>query len=237
MDPPPSPFTLIMRMASSIVSSGLTGPKGSKAEAEEVVRGIIGPADRAFQDRFGMNYWGYLKAILNEYVSSRGLEGSIVVKGSPFNYHGAVGTSCSAVMLRKDFHKGEAHVEPELFLEVGLVRDRRGNVGPGVSCGFHYLSSPEGDRSRFVQWVLDDEETKALAWGLSTNGFLNPTFRSEEAKGHWGMDSVLVKTWGEGEVPPCLQERVFAALDELLPLFLRISSAASIKGGNSDRTG
>ena len=161
-----SPFDHIIRMARTIAASGRTGIKGSKAEAEETVREIIGPVDRSFQDEHGVTYWSYLKQVLGEYIVSRGLQERLVIKGSPFNYHGSVGTSCSAVMLRKDFHKGEAHVEPELFLEVGMVRDRQGNVVPGVTCGFHYLSSPEGDRSRFVQGVLDDQGTRTMAWAI-----------------------------------------------------------------------
>ncbi len=219
-----SPFSSIIDMAKQILESGRTGPKASKAEAESTVKGIIGPADQAFMEEHEVNYWGFLKATLNEYVRSRGLEGRFVVKGSPFNYHGAVGASCSAVMLRTDFYKGEARVEPEMFLEVGMVRDRQGNLSPGVCCGFHYLPSPEGDRSRFVQGVLEDQRTKSMAWALSNDGFLNPSFRSFGRDYHWGMDTTLTKVWPRDTITPDLQSKVFLALDELLPLFLRIVS-------------
>lgn len=221
-----SPFDRIIIMARTIAASGRAGSKGSKAEAEDAVREIIGPVDRSFRDEHGVTYWAYLKQLLGEYVVSRGLQERLVVKGAPFNYHGAVGTSCSAVMLRKDFHKGEAHVEPEMFLEVGMVHDRKGDLVPGVTCGFHYLSSPEGDRSRFVQGVLDDQGTRTMAWALSNDGFLNPSFRSKGPEGRWGMDATLVKVWSEDELPRDIQEKVFRALDELLPLFLRIVSTA-----------
>lgn len=226
MSSQPSPFSSIIAMAKQILESGRTGPKSSKAEAEGTVREIIGAADQAFTEEHKVNYWGFLKATLSEYVRSRGLEERFVVKGSPFNYHGAVGASCSAVMLRKDFYRGEARVEPEMFLEVGMVRDRKGNLSPGVCCGFHYLPSPEGDHSRFVQGVLEDQRTKSMAWALSNDGFLNPSFRSFGRDSHWGMDATLTKVWPEDSVTPEIKERVFQALDELLPLFQRIVSLA-----------
>ena len=226
MSPHTSPYSSIIGMAKEILDSGRVGPKASKAEAESTVREIVGAADQAFLEEFEVNYWGFLKATLAEYVRSRGLEGRFVVKGSPFNYHGAVGASCSAVILRTDFFKGEARVEPEIFLEVGMVRDRQGNLSPGVCCGFHYLSSPEGDRSRFVQGVLEDQRTKSMAWALSNNGFLNPSFRSFGGNCHWGMDATLTKVWPEDRITPDLQDQVFHALDELLPLFLQIVSLA-----------
>ncbi len=226
MSPHTSPFNSIIVMAKQILESGRTGPKSSKEEAERAVKEIIGAADQAFTAEHEASYWGYLKATLNEYVRSRGLEERFVIKGSPFNYHGAVGASCSAVMLRKDFYRGEARVEPEMFLEVGMVRDRQGNLSPGVCCGFHYLSSPEGDRSQFVQGVLEDQRTKSMAWALSSNGFLNPSFRSHGGEYHWGMDATLTKVWPEDSITPEIKERIFQALDELLPLFQRIVSLA-----------
>ncbi|MBI0582789.1 MAG: hypothetical protein ISF22_01030 [Methanomassiliicoccus sp.] len=219
---PQSPYGSIIEMARSIARSGLSGEKGSKAEAESIVREIIGPADQAFTGAHGVNYWTYLKQALVEYAGSRGLQGEFVVKGSPFNWHASVGTRCSAVLLRKDFHRGDAHVEPELFLEAGAMN--YGLDGPvyGVACGFHYLPSPEGDASRFVQGVLEDREARLIAWALSNNGFVNPTFRSGE--GSWGMGSALARMWPQDRLPSDLKEQAFRALDELLPLFKRIVS-------------
>ncbi len=222
----PSPFSSIIEMAVTIADSGRTGPKASKAEAEATVKEIISAADQAFQEENHVSYWGFLKATLEEYLKTRGLEEGFVIKGSPFNYHGAVGASSSAVMLRKDFYRGEARVEPEMFLEVGMVPDRQGNLVPGVCCGFHYLTSPEGDKSNFVQGVLQNQRAKSMAWALSNNGFLNPAFRPYGQDCHWGMDATLTKVWPQSDLPADIRERVFQTLDDLLPLFQQIIAMA-----------
>jgi len=223
MDGTQSPYLCMIDMARSIARSGRTGDQGTKAEAEGAVADIIGPADQAFTEKYGMNYWNMLKGVLTEYVASRGHQDRFVVKGAPFNWHSAVGTKCSAVILRKGFYKGDAHVEPELFLEAGMlsfIKPQRF----GVACGFHYLPSPEGDRSRFVQQVLRDGTTRSMAWALSCDGFVNPAFRSRDQAGVWGVDAVLAKVWPEDRIPADLKDRAFKALDELFPLFERIAS-------------
>jgi hypothetical protein len=210
-------------MARSISRSGRIGDMGTKAEAEGVVAEIIGFADKAFTESYGVNYWTMLKGVLSEYVASRGLQDRFVVKGAPFNWHSSVGTRCSAVILRKGFYKGDAHVEPELFLEAGMlsfIKSRRF----GVACGFHYLPSPEGDGSRFVQGVLNDRTMRSMAWALSCDGFVNPSFHTRGPAGTWGVDAVLAKVWPEDGVPENVKERVFRAFDELFPLFERITS-------------
>lgn len=223
MEGPQSLCRSIIDMARSISCSGRTGDRATKAEAEGVVAELIGPADRKFTERYGVNYWNMLKNVLGEYVGSRGHGGRYVVKGTPFNWHSSVGTRCSAVILRKGFSRGDAHVEPELFLEAGtlsFVRPQRF----GVACGFHYLPSPEGDGSRFVQGVLQDPSVRSLAWTLSCDGFVNPSFHSRGPGGSWGMDAVLAKAWPEDSIPGDLKDRVFQAFDELFPLFDRIAS-------------
>lgn len=214
-------MSAIIDMARTIAASGQAGPKGSKAEAEGLVKELIGPTDEEFSRRFGSNYWNHLKALLNDYVVSRNLESGFVVKGSPFNWHNSVGTKCSAVILRKDFFRGDAHVEPELFLDVGLVNGANGTRVPGIGYGFHYLPSPEGDRSRFVQGVLEDQQLRSMAWTLSNNGFVNPSLGTSSAS-FWNMGASLVQVWGEEELPGDLRSKVFGAFDELFPLYRRI---------------
>ncbi len=216
------PINAIIDMARTIVASGQVGPKQSKAEAEGLVKGLIGTADADFSLRFGSNYWNHLKAMLNEYVVSRNLENGFVVKGSPFHWHNSIGTKCSAVILRKNFFRGDEHVEPELFLEAGLVRGANGSLVPGVSYGFHYLPSSEGEHSRFIQGVLEDGELRSMAWALSTNGFVNPALRANGPAPFWNMGASLVQVWDEGELPRDLKERVFQAFDELFPLYQKI---------------
>lgn len=220
---PRSPYHEMIGMARAISRSGRAGDQGDKTEAERVVWEIIGPADLEFTTRYGVNYWNLLKAVLNDYVASRGLQDSLVVKGAPFNWHSSVGTRCSAVILRKGFYKGDARVEPELFLEAGALSVAKPQRY-GVACGFHYLPSPEGDRSRFVRGVLEDSTTRSMACALSCNGFVNPAFRAQGPDGTWSMGSVLAKVWPEDNIPADLNERVGRALDELLPLFTMIIS-------------
>jgi hypothetical protein len=219
-----SPYPAIIDMARSIVESGRAGNKASKVEAESTVREIIGPSGQAFIDAHGAEYWGLLKSALNGYVASRGLQDEFVVKGTPFHWHSSVGTKCSAVILRKDFHRGDAHVEPELYLEVGLLDYGRGPTY-GAACGFHYLPSPEGEHSRFIRRVVADRETRMMAWALSNNGFVNPSFRAREPSGSWGVDAILAKVWPEDRIPADLHERVARAFDEVLPLYRRIIAA------------
>ena len=219
-----SPYPAIIDMARSIAESDRAGNKASKEEAESTVREILGASVQSFAAAYGVEYWSLLKSFLLEYVTSRGLQDQLVVKGTPFHWHSSVGTRCSAVVLRKDFHRGEAHVEPELYLEVGLLDYGRGPTY-GVACGFHYLPSPEGERSRFIRRVLADQDTNTMAWALSNNGFVNPTFRSREPSGSWDMDAILAKVWAEDRLPADLNERVATALDELMPLFRKIIAA------------
>lgn len=218
------PIRAIIGMARTIAGSGQVGIKGSKAEAEDLVRQYIGNDDIAFTERHGSNYWSHLKGLLSEYVVSRGLESGFVVKGAPFNWHSTIGTKCSAVILRRDFFRGDAHVEPELYLDAGLLVERGGETVPGVACGFHYLRSNEGDASRFVQGVLMDDELRTMAWGLSSNGFINPAYRSGGPTGFWNMEASLYKSWPEDLLPSDLKAQVFRAFDELLPLYLRVTS-------------
>ncbi|MDW5562018.1 MAG: hypothetical protein SA339_02240 [Methanomassiliicoccus sp.] len=226
-----SPYHSMIEMARSISRSGRTGDKGTKVEAEGVVAEIIGPADQAFTASYGLNYWSLLKGVLNEYVTSRGYQDRFVVKGAPFNWHSTVGARCSAVILRKGFYKGDARVEPELFLEAGMlsiIKPQRF----GVACGFHYLPSPEGDSSRFVQGVLSDSTTRAMAWDLSCDGFVNPAFRSGLPAGTWNVNAVLAKMWPEDRLPADLKQNVFRAFDELFPLFDRIVSIPEAPSSN-----
>jgi hypothetical protein len=219
-----SPYPAIIDMARSIAKSGRAGSKASKEEAESTVREIIGASGQSFAAAHGVEYWGLLKSLLVGYVVSRGLQDELVVKGTPFHWHASVSTKCSAVVLRKDFHRGEAHVEPELYLEAGLLDYGRGPTY-GVACGFHYLPSPEGEHSRFIRRVLADRETNIMAWALSNNGLINPTFRSREPSGSWDMDAILAKVWPEDSLPADLHERVARSFDELMPLFRRIIAA------------
>ncbi len=105
---------------------------------------------------------------------------------------------------------------------VGLLAGANGTLVPGVSCGFHYLSSMEGDRSNFIQGVLKDQELRSLAWALSNNGFANPSLRSNDGSSFWNMGASLVKVWGEGEIPRDLKQKVHEAFDELFPLYEKI---------------
>jgi hypothetical protein len=212
----------IIDMARMIAVSGVAGPKATKADAESLVRGLISTADQEFTCRFGSNYWNYLKTLLNDYVVSRGLEDGFVVKGSPFNWHNSIGTKCSAVILRKDFFRGDARVEPELFFDVGLLPGANGILVPGASYGFHYLPSPEGDGSRFIRGVMDDRELRSAAWDLSNNGFINPALRSNDTPSFWNMGASLVKVWEEDNMPLDLKDKVAEAFDELFPLYQRI---------------
>jgi hypothetical protein len=178
---PNLPVKSIIDMARAISASGHVGQKRSKDEAAGLVRDILGTSDQDFTLWFGYNYWNYLKAMLNEYIASRNLENGFVVKGSPFHWHNSIGTKASAVILRKDFFRGDEHVEPELFLEVGLLTGANGTLIPGVSYGFHYLPSIEGDRSRFIQGVLENPELRSITWAMSNNGFVNPALRTNGA--------------------------------------------------------
>lgn len=218
-----TPYHAMIDMARSIARSGLTGTKTSKAEAESTVREVLGPSGQLFADRNGSEYWAYLKGVLSRYVVYRNLEEAMVVKGTPFHWHASVGTKCSAVILRKDFHRGDTHVEPELYLEVGLLD--YGAPVFGAACGFHYLPSPEGDSSRFVRHVMDDPSTRSMAWALSNDGFLKPSSDILGPDRWWGMDTVLAKAWSAERLPDDLELQVFRALDELLPLFKGIIAA------------
>ena len=217
------PIKDIIYMARTIEASGKAGATPSRADAEAVVSSIIGPADREFAGRYGCNYWNYLKALLSDYVAARELGDRFVVKGAPFNWHSSVGLKCGAVILRKDFFRGDRRVEPELYVEAGLLNLQNGTL-PGLACGFHYLLSPEGDRSGFVQGVLIDDGLKGMAWKLSNDGFVNPSFAARGALGFWSAEAALYRSWDESSLPTDLRGQVFEAFDELLPLYRGITS-------------
>lgn len=212
----------IIDMARTISSSGQVGLKQSKSEADTTVAQLIGGADLAFSARHGCNYWNHLKGMLTEYVTSRGLETEFVVKGSPFNWHSTVGTKCGAVILRKGFHKGDAHIEPELFLDVGMIPDDHGKAFPGVACGFHYLLSPVEKDSPFVSSVLHDNELRSAALAFSADGFTNPVYRTNGSSAFWSQDAILVKRWPDDGIPIDLKDKVFRTFDELMPFYRRL---------------
>jgi hypothetical protein len=212
----------IIDMARTISSSGQVGMKQSKSEADTVVAQLIGGADLDFSAKHGSNYWNFLKSMVNDYAASRQLDAEFVVKGSPFNWHSTVGTKCGAVILRRGFQKGDAHIEPELFLEVGILADEHGNPFPGVACGFHYLQSPVEKESRFVGGVLQDATLRSTALALSSDGFINPVYRSHGPREFWAPQAFLVKRWGENELPSDLPQKVFRTFDELLPFYRRV---------------
>jgi len=235
-----SPVKDIIKMARQVTGSGITGRKATKSDAEGGVAQAIGDLDKEFTTRYGVNYWTYLKSIFNEYAASRGLDGEMVVRGYPFNFMTSVDTKCSTVMLRKNYHRGEHLVEPEIFLEVGVIRDGRGRAFTGVTFGYHFLYGADGNRSRFIQGVIENPGLEHLAEKLRNSLVVRPEYflqldndsvESKQVDASWLTDpkrrardcmDTSMLFWvklAEDEVGADLKERVFAALDEIMPFF------------------
>lgn len=222
-------------MARVISDSGRYGRKASKAEAQSTVSELIGGRDGAFTARHGCNYWNYLKAILSRYVEERKLDQELVVKAYPFHYVDTVGSKCSAVILRKDYKRGEHYVEPEMYFEVGMVPDASGRQGLGVAYGFHYLDGKDGDDSRFVQEVLRNGEMNSMAKALAMSDLFDllhtsagrtwmPGKPNNGGTLAWSAGMWFNRTIPEAEIPEDLEARVFQAFDELMPFFRAVTS-------------
>lgn len=251
----------MIKMARQVTGSGIAGRKASKSDAEGGVAQVIGDLDREFTAKHGVNYWNYLKSIFNEYVASRGLGEEMVVRGYPFNFMTNVDTKCSTVMLRKNYHKGEHLVEPEIFLEVGVIRDGRGNTFTGVTFGYHFLYGSDGNKSRFIQGVLENPGLEQLVERLRNSLVVKPAYflqldndsaESRQADDSWLMDpkrrtrdclDTSLLFWvklTEDEMPVDLKGRVFAALDEIMPFFKALAalpektSPAEVKAPGSE---
>jgi hypothetical protein len=75
--------------------------------------------------------------------------------------------------------------------------------------------------------VLADDELKGMAWSLTNNGFVNPSYRSRGPSGFWTMEAALYRAWTEEALPSDLRDQVFKAFDELLPLYLKVTALHS----------
>ncbi len=221
-------------MANIIAGSGQIGRKGSKIEAETTVASLIGPQDKAFNEANGSSYISFMKSILTEYVTTRGVEECFVVKGYPFNWLSTVNGKCSAVILRKDYHKGEHLVEPELFFEVGVLSGIHGEQYSGVSFGFHYLDGADDHSSRFINGVLDDPELIRSILSIQKQHILNIEQMADgQAKDHdivghhherlnWDVNSLIRASIKEEDMPVDLEKVLFDGFDEILPAYRKI---------------
>lgn len=222
-------------MARAIHGSGLVGRKGSRAEAQGTVLSVIGGREEAFAERYGHGHWSYLKAILGEYVQSRQVGDRCVVKAYPFHWLDEVNAKCSAVVLRKDYRRGEHYVEPELYLEVGMMRDASGKVRPGVAYGLHLLDGKDGDDSRFIAGVHNEPRLAGMVRTIAGSGALGlchatPLGLPVCSPGNggnglrWDVHTSLSTTLFEEDMLPGLKDRVFEAFDTVLPFYLEVIS-------------
>ena len=217
-----------------MAGSGQIGRKGSKMEAEATVASLIGPQDKAFNEANGFSYISFMKSILTEYVTTRGVEECFVVKGYPFNWLSTVNGKCSAVILRKDYHKGEHLVEPELFFEVGVLSGIDGEQYSGVSFGFHYLDGADDHSSRFINGVLDDPELIRYIASIQRHHKLNighiadSRAKDHDVVGHyteclkWDVNSLIIASIKEEDMPVDLRRVLFDGFDEILPVYRKI---------------
>lgn len=239
------PVQKIIEMSKMISRSGKAGPKATKADAEAIVKELIGPNDAKFVNDFGYNHWNYLKAVLSKYSESRNIQDEFVIRGYPFNWLMNVDSKCSAVLLRKNYHKGEHRVEPELFLEVGLLPNSSGTRSPGMSVGFHYLDGIDNDDSVFVNEVKRNKSLERMVCNITNQGLVKlnnghsiaktgPSLHTSKVKessgqdcdlsAHWNVNSTLTLSLNEGEIPVELEKLIFKALDDLLPFYRKIIS-------------
>ena len=232
-------------MAKIIYSSGQVGKKATKADAENVVKELIGNIDASLLSDRGYNHWNYLKAMVSRYAEIRGLQNEFVIKGYPFNWLTHVDSKCSAVLLRKNYNKGEHRVEPEMFLEVGLLSSGNGKMSPGISAGFHYLDGIDNDSSVFIKELRTNKELEMdvcniVQSGLvglnnghsssviGTNSQKDETWKCPDLNRalniHWNVNSTLIVHFEEKDIPNDLDIIIFRVFDELMPFYKKITS-------------